>query len=164
MMLISVESTNSTVILMKEAGRLPKCASAIHNGPPRFLEHRGQAAFALTWELYLELPVIDPAGEMLPLVLESCNIHALNVTNVVNCLDKERTVFSKKKSGLIDRYWFLPRRLNRTIFKILETSEHELLTVEGLMGPEDEFKATVERMGLKGLIFDKIWSEADSAE
>jgi len=44
-----------------------------------------------------------------------------------------------------------------TIFKIPQTRQSEVLVVEGLKAPEEEFRYTVEKSGLKGLLFTELW-------
>jgi hypothetical protein len=81
-----------------------------------------------------------------------------NVTSVVNALDTKK---SRHKDGLphwIEEYVFHVRRFEYSLFKIPETAVSEILCVEGLGDPEDEFKGTVEKLGLKGVKFEKIWT------
>ncbi len=52
---------------------------------------------------------------------------------------------------IIDKYVFHGDRLDYSLFKIPETMGGEILTVEGIASPNDEFKPLVEKHGLKGL-------------
>ena len=101
---------------------------------------------------------LDESCERLPLTLESGEKLVLcNVTEVVNCLDKKK---SKHKPGCpdwIDKYEFHPRRLGYSLFKIPESRMSEVLCVEGIVAPADGFKGTVEKLGLTGLEFKKVW-------
>ena len=54
--------------------------------------------------------------------------------------------------------FFILNDLN-TVVQIPEPRCPRILCVEGLADPEDEFKGTVEKHALKGLKFEKIWSE-----
>lgn len=99
---------------------------------------------------------------MLPLQeYEGRKLFLFNTTNVISCLDKKKSVYDHEAPSLIEKYVFHAKRLNFSLFKIPETAGGEMLTVEGLASPEDEFKPIVEKMGLKGLIFEKIWGDKD---
>ncbi|MCC7420138.1 MAG: hypothetical protein IT428_07660 [Planctomycetaceae bacterium] len=101
---------------------------------------------------------IDQSCEGLPMECDGMNLLLCNVTCVVNALDRKK---SKHKEGLphwIDEYVFHPNRFEYSLFKIPETAMSEVLCVEGLSAPHDEFKGRVEMLGLKGLIFQKLWS------
>lgn len=103
--------------------------------------------------------ILDKAGEQLPLDFHGKELAVLNVTCLQECLD---TANSKHPDGLphiIDEYVFQPGRLRYSLFKIPQTPKSELLTVDGLSGPEAEFKPMVEKHGLKGLRFEKLWSD-----
>lgn len=97
-------------------------------------------------------------GEQLALYFRGKKLIVLNVTYVLNCLDSEH---SKSASHLrprwITEYVFIPGRFEYSLFMIPETQGSELLTVEGLAAPEEEFKPMVEKHGLKGLRFEKLW-------
>jgi len=101
---------------------------------------------------------IDESCEGLPLECDGEKFLLCNVTCVVNALDQQK---SRHKEGLphwIEEYAFHPHRFEYSLFKIPETAMGEILCVEGLTSPEDEFKGTVEKYGLKGLKFKKVWS------
>lgn len=101
---------------------------------------------------------LDQSCECLPLECDGDKFLVCNVTCVVNALDQKQ---SRHKEGLphwIEEYVFHPRRFEYSLFKIPETAMSEVLCVEGLLAPEDEFKGTVEKLGLKGLKFKRIWS------
>lgn len=102
---------------------------------------------------------LDQSCETLPIVCEGQTLLLCNVVHVINCLD---TTCSHHKAGLphwIEKYVFHPRRFEYSLFKIPETAMSEVLCVEGLVAPEDEFKGTVEMLGLKGLRFQKLWTD-----
>jgi hypothetical protein len=101
---------------------------------------------------------IDQSCEGLPMECDDERFLFCNVTCVVNALDKKQ---SKHKDGLphwIEEYVFHPHRFEYSLFKIPETAMSEVLCVEGLAAPEDEFKGMVEKLGLTGLNFKKVWS------
>jgi hypothetical protein len=101
---------------------------------------------------------LDQAGEQLPLYHEGRKLVLLNVTYVLNCLDARKSKYDPDLPHMIDKYVFQPERLEYSLFKIPETRMSELLAVEGLAAPSDEFKAMVEQEGLTGLQFQKMWS------
>ena len=117
------------------------------------------AVFAVTLKAATELVTfIDQSCEGLPMECDGDRLLVCNVTCVVNALNKKQ---SRHKRGLphwIDEYVFHPHRFEYSLFKIPETAMSEVLCVEGLAAPEDEFKGVVEKNGLKGLEFKKIWS------
>lgn len=103
------------------------------------------------------------AGELLPLPHEGTEYTLLNVTECINSLHQERTewhFYETGERGLIAKYAFHPDRFTEsTIFKIPEMNSTEILVVEGLHDPEDEFRYAVERAELKGLLFEELWSD-----
>jgi hypothetical protein len=104
--------------------------------------------------------LLEMSGELLPLPHGDKLYHVVNVTGCFNVLDINRTRWRYEKGRPpIDHYVFHRKRLTETpLFKIPETCKSEILTCEGLNDPEHEFKGQVERLGLKGLIFDELWS------
>jgi hypothetical protein len=105
------------------------------------------------------------AGELLPLPHQSVLFQLINVLECVNCLDQQNTqwVFGKTTNARIriKEYHFDARRFSEsTLFKIPETAMGEVLTVTGLKDPDDEFKSVVEREGLKGILFEELWSDS----
>lgn len=101
--------------------------------------------------------LLEMCSELLPINYEGKRLHLVNVVECVNVLDGER---SKKVPGNITHYEFFPNRfIESPLFKIPETCRGEVLTLEGWMNPEDEFKHRVEQLGLTGLIFKEIWSD-----
>jgi len=106
----------------------------------------------------------EMSGELLPLPHAAELFHVLNVLECFNALDEERTdwVLGQETGARIGirRYAFHRNRLPEVpLFKIPETCRGEILTVEGMKDPEDEFKPSVERLGLTGLLFRQIWSD-----
>jgi hypothetical protein len=108
--------------------------------------------------------VLEMAGELLPFTHQESPFFLLNVLACVNCLDDEKTKWvTGKTTGAkirIQEYHFHRERLSEsTLFKIPETASGEILCVEGLKDPGDEFKARVEAGNLTGIQFEKIWSD-----
>ena len=108
--------------------------------------------------------LFEEAGELLPLPHDGREYTLLNVTNCINCLDHERSEWLLTADGeriYPTRYMFHRDRFAESpLFKLPETCRREILVVEGLRDPDDEFRAVVARAGLKGLIFQEIWSDA----
>ena len=108
--------------------------------------------------------IFEIAGELLPLTHEGLSFYLVNILECVNCLDANKTEWvTGKTTGAkirIKNYQFDKNKLSEsTLFKIPETSAAEILCIAGLKDAEDEFKARVESAGLKGLIFEKLWSD-----
>jgi hypothetical protein len=128
--------------------------------------HLCSGAFVVDAEAMEKLrDILEMAGELLPLEHKGTPFYLVNILECVNCLDEKKTkwVIGKTTGAKIRiaKYHFERSRLSEsTLFKIPETSLGEVLCVSGLKDPEDEFKAQVESLGLKGLIFEKLW-EAD---
>ena len=102
---------------------------------------------------------LDQSCEVLPLPLGDRTLLLCNVTFVLNCLDE---IKSRHKPGLphwMEEYVFHPHRFEYSLFKIPQTSMSEVLCAEGLVDGDDGFKATVEKLGLKGLRFQELWSD-----
>lgn len=130
---------------------------------------RQGGAFAMTPEardkvrrFFMEEVGEEGEDELLPLNDGKRRLLLWNVTCVVDCLDRKDS--RPNKSGGYDPYVFDPELVEcaggfgsvRSLFKIPETRDSEVLVVE-YASPVDEFKATVERYGLKGLRFEKLW-------
>ncbi len=112
-----------------------------------------RATAALRWHL-------ERAGELLPLPYEGEVFTVLNVTECINVLDQEKTewVYSEGRRLHIKKYAFHPRRFTETtLFKIPETCKAEVLVVTG-QSSLGEFRDAVEQAGLRGLIFEELWS------
>ncbi len=107
--------------------------------------------------------IFEMAGELLPLSCADNSFYLLNVLECWNCLDDSRCKWVLGRSTgakiRITEYSFYRDRVpESTLFKIPETAGKEILTVSGIKDPDDEFKSLVERQGLSGLIFEKLWS------
>lgn len=104
----------------------------------------------------------EMAGEVLPIPFEGKTLSLLNVTECINCLDREKSQWRdpRRREGLPLKYVFHPNRLDESsIFKIPETCKGEILVLERENDPETEFKAAVEHHRLTGLIFKELWSD-----
>jgi hypothetical protein len=105
--------------------------------------------------------LLEMSCELLPLRHEGKLYHVLNVMECVNLIDDQKTQWLYEKgSGPIKKYAFHAARLTESpLFKIPETCKSEILTCEGLKDADDEFKGRVERLRLRGLIFEEVWSD-----
>jgi hypothetical protein len=97
-------------------------------------------------------------GELLEGQIEGGDeVLIFNCTNLVNCLDPGRTTWEiGPRSGTrlrVLRYWFRRERLPQvgTLFKLLETAQTEILTIDDSETPELGFVAEAERAGVLGL-------------
>jgi len=106
----------------------------------------------------------EMAGELLPVINEGETYYALNVIECINMLNQKDTEWEiNRVSGIkvwINKFSFHPDRvLESTLFKIPETYRAEILTYADVIDPEDEFYYQYQKSGLKGLIFEKLWSD-----
>lgn len=105
--------------------------------------------------------LLEKSGELLPLTVNGEQFYVVNVTQCFDVLDHDHTKWKhRSKRSSIDRFAFCADRLSvvSPLFKIPENNRSDILTIEGLKDPQDEFKARVEQKGLKGLKFIEIWS------
>ena len=100
---------------------------------------------------------LDQAGQQFQLPFAGRKLIVLNVTYVIDCLNKKKSEYDPDLPHMIDKYVFHADRLDYSLFKIPQTQHGEILTVEGLASPDDEFKPLVEQHGLKGLRFEELW-------
>lgn len=110
--------------------------------------------------------LFEMAGELLPLPYKSEIYTILNVTQCLDCIDYEKTKWRRTPDGEIitsttRQFAFRPARVSESpIFKFPEDC-FGVYVVEGLLDPEDEFREIVRREGLKGLVFEEIWSDQE---
>lgn len=103
------------------------------------------------------------AGELLPVFLQNGTpLFIINITECLNCLDQENSVFDYYKDGTkgrILKHAFHESRLSESsIFKIPETVKTQVLTYTGVKAPHDEFYTAYMESGLKGLTFELLYS------
>jgi len=98
-------------------------------------------------------PLLGECIEALPLACKSHNFYAINVLEVLNCLDKGKSEITWLPSGgvmFIDRYVFKKSCIGEQhIFKLVEK-------VLGKPIVSETFKKIVEQANLEGLIFEEI--------
>src|SRR5262245_57645061 len=109
-------------------------------------------------------PLLDEAGELLPVHYKKETYHFLHVTRYIDALDTAATKLHS--DGEIKRYAFNPNKLaDVTLFKIATQTwkgetilDLELYLAEGHRGPDYDFRALLKEHGLRGLEFKKVWS------
>lgn len=106
------------------------------------------------------------SGELLPLPFEGEVFFLHNNLQDINCLNVEASGWLHDENGrrvLLKRYEFHSRRLpESSLFKIPQTDTVEVLCIEGLLDPEEDFKAIVEHEGWTGLRFEPLWQQQPS--
>lgn len=114
-------------------------------------------SFILSNKAYNDLKMfLEQKTEVLPLIHPQYSYYIVNNLNVIDCLDKEKTVFTTLSNGKIvdvENYVFRPEVLeNQHIFKIKELKSTSTYV-------SDKFKEEVEKNNLKGFLFQKVWSK-----
>ncbi|GAA4737608.1 imm11 family protein [Flavisolibacter ginsenosidimutans] len=88
--------------------------------------------------------------ELLPLETDAGRYYVLNVMNIVDCLNKNESVYTSTNNGLIAAYTsleFIQEKIaDNVIFKIPELPYHTFIT--------DEIQDRCETEKVKGLMFD----------
>lgn len=100
---------------------------------------------------------LGPSCEQFRLPFEDRHLILINVTHVIDALDKKKSVFDPDLPHVIDAYAFRADRLDHSLFKIPQTALSDIYTVEGLGSPDEEFKPLVDKLGIKGLCFAEVW-------
>jgi hypothetical protein len=105
-----------------------------------------------------------PYGELLPVqVVSGRGVLTFNCTNVVDCLDDQRTTWKIGERSR-ERLWVLKYVFDRARlptagqpFKLPQTAETDLLVADDPQDrPDSSLIAQVERAGLVGLRFDVL--------
>lgn len=101
-------------------------------------------------------PYLNDNVEVLPIHCIKGDYCIINVTNVIDCIDYEKSEVKRfKSSGRIMRfikYSFKPETIrNEHIFKIADYAGGHVFV-------SDEFKNIVEASDLKGFLFEEVWS------
>jgi hypothetical protein len=111
-------------------------------------------------ELY---PMLERAGEILPITLKDKTYYVLNITEVINVLDTQKTVWKIQDDGSkgdISNYYFLKRRFtNSSLFKIPETHTTEIFTYQDSVMLEEDFYSVYQKLNYTGLVFHEVFSE-----
>ncbi len=118
--------------------------------------------FVCTQELHDELEYLfAPCAEMLPLPFEDETLWIVNVLTCLNLLDEKRSEFN---GAFPKRYVFHAHRMQPApLFKVPRTSRGQILTSQGYVDENYDFKLQVERRGFEGLKFKELWSNDNVA-
>lgn len=105
---------------------------------------------------------LEMSGELLPLPLGDERLFVFNALECTNSLNSDESQWElDKHTGArvrLREHAFYATRLTETpLFKIPETCRSEILTVDGLIHPEGEFKHCVAANSLEGLRFEEVW-------
>lgn len=122
---------------------------------------------------------LEGAGELLPLPYQGREFKVLNITECIDALDRERTVWydyqdlDPAEAGeladeaaqalaeaepVVDKPAFRLDRLGWQLYKLPETAITKIYYWEHSGMAEEQFRLFCEREGLKGLIFTPIYS------
>jgi len=127
-----------------------------------FVGFLGGRVFAITQEVIDASPSLrsffEQSGELLPFTYNKREFYVFNCLNCIEALDAKNAQMSATGTT-VDSYSFVPTRFQFTLFAIPQSNE--LLCVEGMSAPADEFKGYVEQQKLTGLMFEKLWSEGE---
>ena len=97
------------------------------------------------------------SGQLLPLQVGSTAMQLFNVTEIIDCLDQERT--SCDEGGYAFVLQFLVHRVPEVpLFRIPQNRSSEIFCHEGVAEVSWEFKRTVEENDLTGLTFEEVWN------
>lgn len=95
--------------------------------------------------------LLEGHAELLPFRFQGEEFYCLNVTRIVDCLDRQRTRWAKIETRHKDPYFDLARLGEAPVFTIPEN------VVDAYV--RETFKEAVEAAGLKGLEFKEVWNE-----
>jgi hypothetical protein len=98
-------------------------------------------------------PVLSDRAQWLPLAFEEKEYWLLNLLNLVDALDHERSRVSRLPDGkvmCIDAYAFKPEMLEQQWMFKVPTAPFDVLVTE-------RFRSLVEEQGLTGLYFQPVW-------
>ncbi len=102
---------------------------------------------------------LSPA-ELIPLVVDEQTFFAVNVTHILNALDRQHSDPATPPliNAQVRTYRFHMKRLSYpSIFKLPETAAAEVLAFSGLGGGiEDEFPLLHREYGFSGLTLDRL--------
>jgi hypothetical protein len=109
--------------------------------------------------------LLEAAGELLPLPYEGEEYTVLNILRTVDCVDTNRT---RRFPWRGDRYVLQEVAVQRlrespsVLFKFPQPSPPGVHVVEGLLDPDQEFRAVASQHDLKGLLFIERWNDQDT--
>jgi hypothetical protein len=111
-------------------------------------------------------PLLEEAGELLPVRYGKETYQFLHVTRYVDALDPEATQLNR--IGEIKRYAFVPKKLAGVgLFKIATTwrgktpvCDLDLFLADGHRDASHDFRALVKKHGLRGVELKKVWESS----
>ncbi|MFC4321422.1 imm11 family protein [Litchfieldia salsa] len=110
--------------------------------------------------------VLGDMVEVLPISKESEKYYAINVINVLDCIDGEKAEVKRFRSGLImkyKKYAFKEECLEgQDIFKVVDHEEKKLIKTQVFVS--DKFKDKVIESGLKGFDFIGVWDSESTSD
>ena len=89
-----------------------------------------------------------------------CEGRRMAIVNSTNCIDAllaHESEFERSDTSKIRSYVFDGSKLDISLFKIPQTKEYELYTLDGF-DEENDFKTLVEKFGFTGVKFEHLWS------
>jgi hypothetical protein len=101
--------------------------------------------------------ILAGAGELRSFPFNGVNYTLTNVTNIIDCLDVTKSV----TYPYVEKYVFDPCKLRESrssLFRIPQTRHVEILCIEGLLRPEDDFLRVTREHNLLGLKAVLLWS------
>lgn len=116
--------------------------------------------FAMEHRAYYELcssTEETQQGRMNFVHCEGRRLAVIDSTLVIDCLDQDHSVISPGVKNRIKKYSFDGHQLAVSLFKIPETRDSELFTLDGFDPPND-FKTLVEQYAFNGVKFKKLWT------
>lgn len=115
-------------------------------------------AFALEKKAARELcSSTEETGIVRNLKCERRKLGVINSTLCIDCLDVSKSKFSKSNPRKILNYVLSGDELAISLFKIPQTKEYELYTLDGF-DEENDFKTLVEKFDFTGVKFEHLWS------
>jgi len=117
-------------------------------------------AFALEQQAYYELcssAEETQQGYMNSLRCEGRKLAVINSAHCPDCLIEDESVFVCGNRSKIKKYVFDGEQLAVSLFKIPQTKQTELFTLDGF-DEDNDFKTLVEKFGFTGVIFEPLWT------
>lgn len=110
-------------------------------------------------------PLLEMAGEVLPIDVNGRRAYVLNVLECCSMLNERKSIWNPDDPNnalLIKKYAFYEDRITEsTLFKIPQTARVQVLTYCDVKDPEDEFYYLYHSLGFSGLTFECLYSSDD---
>jgi len=106
-------------------------------------------------------PLMSDKVQILPIDYEGTKtLYVLNVINVVDCLDYEKSKIRRMRDGTVSE-------IDEFAFDYSKVSQHDIFKIPekiwSTVFVSDKFKATVEENGLIGFKFTEVWDSDEKA-